>query len=69
VIEGVSGEGIAVAQRTQDLRIIELDDPDECKYWVKFFETSTDELLAAISAVGTSAQDVRHYLKEKFQGQ
>ncbi len=59
----------AVNQRPQDTRIIEFEDPDEFKYWLKFFETSKDELLAAISAVGTSAHDVKHYLREKFEGQ
>jgi hypothetical protein len=60
--------GTAVTERTPDLRIIELEDPDELKYWVKFFETSRDELLAAISAVGTSAHDVKRYLDEKLAG-
>ncbi len=52
---------------TRDTRVIEFGDPDEFKYWLKYFETSKDELLAAISAVGPSAQDVKSYLKEKFE--
>jgi hypothetical protein len=53
-------------QRTRDTRVIEFDDPDELKYWVKYFETSHDELLAAISAVGQAAHDVKGYLTEKL---
>ena len=56
-----------MAERMRDTRVIEFDDPDEFKYWVKFFETSKDELLAAVSAVGTSAHDVKAYLEDKFE--
>jgi hypothetical protein len=58
----------ALAERTKDTRIIEFEDPDEFKYWMKYFETSKDELLAAISAVGTAAHDVKAHLEEKFAG-
>ena len=58
-----------MAERLRDTRVIEFEDPDEFKYWVKFFDTSKDELLAAISAVGTSAHDVKRYLKDKFDSQ
>ena len=58
-----------MAERLRDTRVIEFEDPDEFKYWVKFFDTSKDELLAAISAVGTSAHDVKHYLRDKFDSQ
>ena len=57
-----------MTERAPDTRVIDFEDPDEFKYWLKFFETSKDELLAAISAVGTSAHDVKVYLKEKFEG-
>jgi hypothetical protein len=52
----------------RDTRIIEFDDPDEFKYWMKYFDASKDELLAAISAVGTSAHDVKTHLEQKFAG-
>ena len=57
-----------MTERTRDTRIIEFENPDEFKYWLKFFQTSKDELLAAISAVGVSAHDVKTYLREKFDG-
>jgi hypothetical protein len=48
-----------------DERQIEFDDPAEILYWVKFFDTTKDELLAAVSAVGTSASAVGMYLRGK----
>jgi hypothetical protein len=48
-----------------DPRLIEFDDPNEVAYWLKFLDTTRDELLAAISAVGTSAQAVKEHLREK----
>ena len=59
-------EGMALTEHKRDTRVIEFDNSDELKYWVKFFETSKDELLAAISAVGVSAHNVKAYLMEKF---
>ena len=53
-------------EHRRDTRVIEFEDPDEFKYWVKYFETSKDELLAAISAVGTGAHDVKEHLDDKF---
>ena len=52
----------------RDTRVIEFEDPDEFRYWLKYFDTSKDELLAAISAVGTSAHDVKTHLEGKFAG-
>jgi hypothetical protein len=48
-----------------DARTIEFDDPNELAYWVKYLDTSKDELLAAISVVGTTAQAVKDHLREK----
>jgi hypothetical protein len=48
-----------------DHRLIEFDDPNEIVYWLKYLDTSRDELMAAISAVGTSAQAVKDHLREK----
>lgn len=50
---------------TRDERQIEFDDPAEILYWVKYFDTTKDELLAAVSAVGTSASAVGMYLRGK----
>jgi hypothetical protein len=49
----------------RDERQIEFDDPSELLYWLKYFETSKDELLAAVSAVGTSASAVGMFLRGK----
>ena len=48
-----------------DDRSIDLDDPREIPYWLKFFDVSKDELLAAISDVGVSAEAVKQHLKQK----
>ena len=53
--------------RFRDERSIGLDDPMEIAYWLKFFDTTQDELLAAISAVGMSAEEVRRHLRRKFE--
>jgi hypothetical protein len=54
--------------RPPDERSIGVDDPMEISYWVKFLDTTRDELLAAISAVGTtSAEEVRRYLRAKLE--
>jgi hypothetical protein len=52
---------------SHDDRIIEIDKADELAYWVKFFGTSNDELLAAISEVGPLAQMVRDHLLQKAE--
>ena len=57
-----------MVERTRDTRVIEFEDPDEFRYWLKYFETTKDELLAAISSVGTSAHDVKAHLNDKFAG-
>ncbi len=49
----------------RDEREIEFDDPVEILYWLKFFDTTKDELLAAVSAVGTSASAVGMCLRGK----
>ena len=50
-----------------DGRFIEFEDPNELAYWVKYLDTTKDELLAAISVVGMSAQAVKDHLREKRQ--
>ena len=48
-----------------DTRPIEIEKPGELEYWLKFFDASRDELLAAISAVGPFAGPVWAHLKAK----
>lgn len=50
-----------------DDRHIEFEDPRELPYWLKFLDTTKDELLAAISAVGTSADAVKRHLRSKLE--
>lgn len=49
----------------RDGRSIDFDDDGEIRYWIKYLDTSKDELLAAVSAVGESAQRVKEYLEAK----
>ena len=49
-----------------DTRPIEVDKPGELEYWLKFFDASRDELLAAISVVGPYAGPVWAHLKGKL---
>jgi hypothetical protein len=58
-------EKTAQAQQFRDDRTIDLDDWRELPYWLKFFDVSKDELLAAISDVGVSAEAVKQHLRQK----
>ncbi len=49
----------------RDTREIAVEDLSEIDYWVKYLGTTRDELLAAISAVGPSAREVKAFLDEK----
>jgi hypothetical protein len=48
-----------------DGRTIDFDDETEVRYWIKYLDTTKDELFAAVSAVGASAQRVAEHLDEK----
>jgi hypothetical protein len=48
-----------------DARDIDMEARGELEYWIKFLDTTKDELLAAISAVGPYAGPVATYLKDK----
>ena len=52
-----------------DGRSIDFDDENEVRYWLKYLNTSKDELFAAVSAVGASAHRVAEYLSAKRQAQ
>ena len=52
-----------------DGRSIDFDDESEVRYWIKYLDTTKDELFAAVSAVGTSAQHVADYLAAKRAAQ
>ena len=51
--------------RFMDGRVIDFDDDNEIRYWIKYLDTTKDELFAAVSAVGASAQHVAQYLADK----
>jgi hypothetical protein len=53
--------------RLRDTRSIDFQDENEIQYWIKYFQTNRDELYAAVSAVGASAQKVKEYLATKEQ--
>jgi hypothetical protein len=61
----VSGKHI----KFMDGRVIDFDDENEIRYWIKYLDTTKDELFAAVSAVGASAQHVAQYLANKRGGQ
>jgi hypothetical protein len=46
-----------------DPRVIEIENPVERAYWVKALGITEAQLMAAIGAVGHSAQKVKDYLK------
>ncbi len=55
----------AISAKVQrpDTRLIELDSRGEIDYWLKIFNTTQDELLAAISEVGPYAGAVDIHLR------
>jgi hypothetical protein len=46
-----------------DPRTVEIDSAAERAFWCKALFTSEERLMAAVSAVGTSAQKVKEYLQ------
>ena len=48
--------------RNGDPRFIDVTNPAERAFWIKALETSENDLLNAVDAVGTSAQKVKDYL-------
>ena len=46
-----------------DPRSVEIDSPAERAFWCKTLFTSDDQLVAAVRAVGASAQKVKEYLQ------
>lgn len=53
----------------RDPRSIDFQSDWEIGYWIKYLETTRDELLAAISEVGDSAEMVKRCLAAKRTGQ
>jgi hypothetical protein len=49
--------------RGNDPRTVEIDSPAERAFWCKALFTSEEELVAAVYAVGASAQKVKEYLQ------
>lgn len=52
-----------------DARDIALESDHEVNYWLKYLNTTRDELYAAVSAVGVSAEKVKLYLAAKRDAQ
>ena len=48
--------------RDGDPRFIDLENRDERAYWCKLLMATEAELEAAVAAVGTSAEQVKHWL-------
>ena len=51
--------------KSLDERSVEIERTGELEYWMKVFNTSQDELLAAISEVGTSAAAVAMFFNSR----
>ena len=49
--------------RGNDPRTVEIDNAAERAFWCKALLTTEDKLLAAVNAVGASAQRVKEYLQ------
>jgi len=47
-----------------DSRRVNIHEEHELDYWTKEFGVSKEELIKAVDAVGTSAEEVRKYLKK-----
>lgn len=64
------GSGMSGRDREfHDGRDIALESEPETNYWLKYLDTTRDELYAAVSAVGVSAEKVKQYLAEKRRTQ
>ena len=48
--------------RDGDPRFIDLENRDERAYWCKILDATGAELVAAVAAVGTSAEQVKRWL-------
>jgi hypothetical protein len=51
--------------RPQDATRVNINEDYEVQYWTNKFGCSKEELVNAVNAVGTSAEKVEAYLKEK----
>ncbi len=51
--------------RKPDMRLVEIDNPGELAFWMKWFAASENELHEAVRAVGNTAQDIALYLEEQ----
>ena len=49
--------------RGNDPRSVEIDNATERAYWCKALVTTEEKLLAAVKAVGSSAQRIKDYLR------
>ena len=51
-------------RKPPDHRLVEIENPGELAFWLKWFAASEDELHEAVRAVGNSAQSVALYFEE-----
>ncbi len=47
-----------------DFRRVNIHEEHELNYWTKELGVSKEELIKAVDAVGTSAEEVKKYLKK-----
>jgi hypothetical protein len=47
-----------------DSKRIDVNDPDEVRHWTRSLGVTAEELKAAVSRVGTSAEKVRESLRK-----
>ena len=52
----------------RDSTIVAVNNPLEVEFWCGRFDTTPEELSAAVGAVGNRFKEVSHYLKHKPRG-
>lgn len=51
----------------QDRARVNINEDHEVRYWTKKFGVTEEQLIAAVSVVGVSADEVEQYLKMKHK--
>ena len=59
-----TGDAESKPRHAHDDRLIDLDNPAEAAYWLKWLDASEREVRDAIRAVGPTASAVKLYLTE-----
>lgn len=50
----------------RDEQAVNIDDPDERRYWLSQFNVTAEQLDQAIKAVGNRADHLRDYIERNF---